>query len=448
MSRNTIIQPRILKGFRDFSPSQQKLRLHCINALQDVFTRFGFLPIDTPILEYEEILLGKGGGETDKQVYTFKDQGGRSVAMRFDLTVPFARYVAMRQHELPLPFSRYQIGKVFRGENTQKGRYREFTQCDFDIVGVDTLSADLSIVEVIIAALRAVHIEAFKVHVSHRSIISSLLESQAQEQKTAVMRVLDKLKKIGVEAAQKQLEQMLGAALCERLFECLSIGLNAETEKGMNVQNKLEKMRQYLGTENIAYQRLNALFQSLQELSLEQYVVLDASITRGLDYYTGFVCETFLTDYPEIGSVCSGGRYNTLTALYTTEAAAGVGASIGLDRLLAAAEEKVLLPQEHSIVLFPMQEAYTTYGHAIMGTLHKKGYNVKIYSSPRGSAGTMKDFFKFTDRVEPDFTIVVGSEEFENKTITVRNLKTKQQLRNITLEVGLQFIHEQSNNRK
>ena len=231
MSKSSYISPKILKGFRDFLPTQQSIRNYCINQIQKVFHRFCYVPIDTPILEYEEVLLGKGGGETDKQVYRFNDQGNRNVAMRFDLTIPFARFIAMYQHTLALPFARYHIGKVFRGENTQKGRYREFMQCDFDIVGTDTASADITIIETIVSALHSLGIDNIKIHISHREIIRSLLKNQDETTQTEIMRIIDKIKKIGINAVQEQLALIVPKNTYTTLLEFISVNTDIPQQK-------------------------------------------------------------------------------------------------------------------------------------------------------------------------------------------------------------------------
>src|SRR5512137_2640326 len=220
-----LIAARVLKGFRDFPPSEEIERRRLSAALESAFRRFGFVPIDTPALEYAEILLGKGGGETDKQVYRFRDHGGRDVALRFDLTVPFARFMAAHAQELYLPFKRYHMAKVWRGENTQRGRYREFIQVDFDIVGVDSASADFEILTVIAASFRALGVSRFRIHVSHRELLNLLLAGRGlAERHLPVLRVIDKLRKIGAEEVRAQLAELAGPEAAGDIMEFISAG--------------------------------------------------------------------------------------------------------------------------------------------------------------------------------------------------------------------------------
>ncbi len=429
------VQAKLLKGFRDFHPPQQETRIQYMQALQTTFAQFGFQPIDTPTLEYEDILLGKGGGETDKQVYRFLDLGKRKVALRFDLTVPFARYVAMNLQDLTLPFSRYQIGKVFRGENTQQGRYREFLQCDFDIIGVDSLSADLSILELIVASFEALDIKGFRIHVSHRNIISSLLSSLKEEEKIFLSRSLDKLNKVGLQSVQQSIRGRLSPELYDTVMVCI--------QKEESNQKTAEKVRRLLGADHPTTRYMFDLLACLETLGIAEHFLFDTSITRGLDYYTGLVFETFLTEQQDIGSVCSGGRYNNLTALYSKQSAPGVGASIGLDRLLAACQPTATTNPKTLVVIFPLYAQSLAYCHTIMRKLHQHNHSAEVFSSPKGDKTTLKDFFKYTDKVEPHYSIVIGSEELENNTISIKNLKNKNYAQNISLTAGLEFIHEQ-----
>ncbi len=327
-----IIEPRILKGFRDSLPKQERIKRDLIHSLEMQFRTFGFEPIDTPALEYTDVLLGKGSGETDKQIYRFLDNGKRDVSMRFDLTVPFARFMAAHINELYEPFKRYHIAKVWRGENTQKGRFREFYQCDFDIVGVDSMSADFEILLMMYQSLTAIGLDSFTIKVSHRGLFNTFLAHNGiQEQSAEILRTVDKLSKIGETAVREQLCTLTDAAAADRILSFISCGKDFKTA--------FASLTSLSGGPSEASERLEQIFGMIDELGLNDYFELDASITRGLDYYTGIVYETILTDLPSIGSICSGGRYNELASLYTKRSIPGVGASIGLDRLLAALEE-------------------------------------------------------------------------------------------------------------
>ncbi len=324
-----IIQPRVLKGFRDFLPQAEMERAALLEALTATFRSFGYVPIDTPVLEYAEILLGKAGGETEKQVYRFKDQGGRDVAMRFDLTVPLARFMAEHAGELYLPFKRYHMAKVWRGENTQRGRYREFMQCDFDIVGVDTASADFDIVATIAQAMKSLGVPDSAIHVNHRGVFNRFLARAGIADKSVeTLRIVDKLSKIGEEETRRLLASLVGDGAASEILEFI--------KAGEGFQKTLDRMTRIAGGSNPDSDRLSELFDMADACGLVGSISLSPNITRGLDYYTGVVFETFLDAVPDIGSVCSGGRYNDLASLYTKQRLPGVGAAIGLDRLLAA----------------------------------------------------------------------------------------------------------------
>jgi histidyl-tRNA synthetase len=324
------IEPKILKGFRDFLPSQEIQRRNILERIETSFRSFGFAPIDTPALEYAEILLGKGGGETEKQIYRFKDNGNRDVALRFDLTVPFARFAAEHRSELLLPFKRYHIAKVWRGENTQRGRYREFTQCDFDIVGSDSSGADFEILLMMRRTLQALGVGNITIRINHRGIFNRFLETlKVREKSGDILRIVDKLGKIGRAETRRLLTEKAGTA-AEAILGYI------ET-KG-TFEEILERITEASGGESPESQRLAEIRRFMLDTGTEDSFELDPSIARGLDYYTGLVYETFLMDLPSIGSVCSGGRYDNLTGLYSKESLCGVGSSIGLDRLIAALE--------------------------------------------------------------------------------------------------------------
>jgi len=323
-----------LKGFRDSLPSQEIARQNLISKVQDTFRCFGFVPIDTPALEYTEVLLGKGGGETDKQMFRFTDNGGRDVALRFDLTVPLARYVSANSSSLSFPFKRYHIAKVWRGEKPQKGRFREFIQCDFDIIGADSAQSDFEILLLIHTCLKNLGVPSFKVRVSHRGLtgafISALSSAVAADD---VLRTIDKLGKIGKEGVREILSQM---GMTSNDIESLMGFISLPSD---NYSLTLEKLASMFGSDSPYIIRLSRIRDMADSCGILNDFVIDTSITRGLDYYTGIVWETFLEDMKTIGSVCSGGRYDNLTGLYSKEVLPGVGSCIGLDRLIAALEE-------------------------------------------------------------------------------------------------------------
>ena len=332
------IEPRVLKGFRDFLPTAEIVRRSLTEKIEAVFRSFGFVPIDTPALEYADILLGKGGGETEKQIYRFTDNGERDVALRFDLTVPFARFVALHRQELTFPFKRYHIGKVWRGENTQRGRYREFTQCDFDIIGSDSAAADFEIILLIYTTMKKLGLDV-TIHVNHRGLFNRLLQKMDMGNNLAeVLRTVDKLAKVGEEATRKSLTELAGEENAKKILEF--IGARGSF---MDVLNQITQLS---GGHCPEQERLSAIYRYMNDTCQNPPLVLDPSITRGLDYYTGVVFETFLNDMPDIGSICSGGRYDNLAGLYskTNDSISGVGSSVGLDRMLAALEALGKIP--------------------------------------------------------------------------------------------------------
>jgi histidyl-tRNA synthetase len=370
-----LIEPKILKGFRDFLPVTETGRKGVQTVLEKTFESFGFVPIDTPVLEYTEVLLGKGGGETDKQMYRFRDNGGRDVALRFDLTVPFARFMAAHFHDLYLPFKRYHIAKVFRGENSQKGRYREFTQCDFDTVGTDCASADFEILLLMRQSFINLGIPRVEIRLSHRSVFNRALEKLGLAAVSAdILRAVDKIKKTGEEEVRRILTDLAGNSGAGLILDFI------RPEK-TSVET-LEKITRLAGGQGEDTVRLKTILDWIQALGIEESFVLDPSITRGLDYYTGIVYETFLTDLPAIGSVCSGGRYNDLASLYTKEKLPGVGSSIGLDRLLAALEELGQKPEQrsrtHALIFCNDDKDFAEY-HKTARILREAGVNAEVY---------------------------------------------------------------------
>ncbi|MFP3041085.1 histidine--tRNA ligase [Treponema primitia] len=326
-----IIEPRILKGFRDFLPPSEIERRLLLEKVEESFRSFGFVPIDTPALEYAEILLGKGGGETEKQIYRFTDNGGRDVALRFDLTVPFARFLAEHREELSLPFKRYHIAKVWRGENTQRGRYREFTQCDFDTVGSDTAAADFEILLMIQSTLKNINAGELTIRVNHRGLFNRFLgKISVSDKSVEILRTVDKLSKVGHDATLETLETLVGSENARSILDYIA-------PRG-SFEETLAALTKAAGGPCPESERLSLIRRFMTDTGTADSFTLDPSITRGLDYYTGVVYETFLNELPGIGSVCSGGRYDDLAGLYSKEKLSGVGSSIGLDRLIAGLE--------------------------------------------------------------------------------------------------------------
>jgi len=415
-----LIEPRTLKGFRDYLPAAAVPREHLVDTAKSVYKSYGFLPIDTPALEYEEILTGKGGEESDKQLYRFEDPGGRKVALRFDLTVPLARFVAQHSNEVGLPFKRYHIASVWRGENTQRGRYREFMQCDFDTIGTESIVSDVETILVIHDLLRAIGIERFTIRINDRKYLMSLLESCGfSERPTDVLRVLDKRDKVGVEGVVGELQTLgFDEARVRDLIVAMDTGSLASPAK----------------------QRLLDIHASVLAAGVDsKRIQLDVSIARGLDYYTGVVFETRLDDLPGIGSVCSGGRYDNLAQLYTKERLPGVGASLGLDRLLAAMEELGVLEKRGSTapVFLPFFDAAHLADYLrLAGRLRAAGIGVELYPEPKKLGAQLK----YADRRGFRVALILGDDEWKSASATVKDLASGT-TRSVALEDGAGALH-------
>lgn len=430
MNASSLIEPRTLRGFRDYLPETMIPRERLMETARRVYRSYGFAPIDTPALEYTEILLGKGGQETDKQLFRFQDAGQRDVAMRFDLTVPLARFVAQHLPLLGTPFKRYHIAPVWRGENPQKGRFREFYQCDFDTIGTLSNSADIETALVMHELLLALGVTGFSMRINNRMVLNGLLEKTGLAGQTGpVLRALDKLAKIGPEAVLAELTTEAGAdkeqaqavlalaSLKGTNDEILSQldGLLAGNERGQEGVGRLRELCRATAAVGVAPERLK----------------IDVSIARGLDYYTGTVYETFLDALPKIGSICSGGRYDNLAGLYTKEQLPGVGASLGLDRLLAALEElglveKVSTPAAVFIPFFAAD--HLTDYLQLAAKLRAAGLGVEFYPEAKKLGAQLK----YADRRGFRVAVIVGQDEFTAGTCQVKDL-TKQQGQTVPL---------------
>ncbi len=424
-----LIEPHVLKGFRDFLPSKAQKRKQLKRILEDTFESFGFMPIDTPVLEYKKVLLGKGGGETDKQIYEFTDRGKREVAMRFDLTVPFARYMAAHAGELYLPFKRYHIDKVWRGENTQKGRYREFVQCDFDIVGTDNSSADFEILLLMYRSFANIGISGITIRLAHRGIFNNFLkEIGAAEKSIEIMRGVDKLGKIGKKKVQDILEESITTEQAEQIISFI------EPEK--NFMETLQKITALSGGPSGGTERLNEIYSFITRLGIEDSFILDPSITRGLDYYTGIVFETFLNDLPSIGSVCSGGRYNNLASLYTKQELPGVGSSIGLDRLMTGLEELGIVTGKETgpdIIILCMNKADEKEYHFLAEKFRKEGFSCEVFFTEKKLSAQ----FSYAEKKKISIAVFYGEDEIKAGKITIKNLQTRENWQMVSFEEAL-----------
>ena len=430
----TLIQPKILKGFRDFLPEAEIQRSLLIEKLTKTFRSYGFVPIDTPVLEYSEILLRKSNGETEKQVFRFEDNGKRDVSMRFDLTVPFARFVAEHKEELYFPFKRYHIAKVWRGEKPQAGRYREFYQCDFDMVGSDSAASDFEILSLMKSALKEIGVENITIKVNHRGIFNAFLAKlQLSEKSEDILRIVDKLSKIGQEQVTVQLNEVTQDEGKSKDILTFIAGKD-------DFDSTLELIGSMAGENALPFvQRMKDIRQMMIASGIESTYVLDPSITRGLDYYTGVVYETFLNDLPSIGSVCSGGRYDNLAGLYMKEKISGVGSSIGLDRLIAGLEQLGVISKKGSFVdleIFCVDASLSVEYQGLAQKFREKGISCEVFPD----AKKIGQQYNVTDKKGIKWGILMNAENAKSGTFTLKNLATREQFENCTVEQASKII--------
>jgi len=426
-----MIEPKIPKGFRDTLPQDELKRKFLIEKLEKQFQRFGFMPIDTPVLEYQEVLLGKGGGETDKQIFHFKDNGGRDVALRFDLTVPLARFVALHQNEIAFPFKRYCIDKVWRGENPQKGRYREFYQCDFDIVGASCVLSDFEIISLMQSCLKSLEVGNFKILISHRGLLNEFLQkNELDSQNEEILRILDKIKKVGKEEIKLMLSK---EGIQEEKIEKL---MKFTSPKATGFLNRIIEIENLIGSETESSKRMKEIFYLLDETGISDNVIFDPSITRGLDYYTAVVFETYLDDCPEIGSVCSGGRYDNLTALYSKQHYAGVGSCVGIDRLIAALDNKKLSDAPSAQVIIFFDGSLEKDRAKVASLLRNNGIKTDIYLDDK----KMKQQYKYAQVNNIKYSIT----QISNDKLTLKNLSSREIFSDITPKRAIEIILEKN----
>ncbi|MFI3253107.1 MAG: histidine--tRNA ligase [Eubacteriales bacterium] len=424
------VKPRTLSGFMELLPQQQLYFEKMLSVIRDTYENHGFFPLDTPIIEASEVLLAKGGGETEKQIYRF-EKGDTDLSLRFDLTVPLAKYVAMNQGQLTFPFRRYQIGKVYRGERAQRGRFREFYQADIDIIGSESLAVenDGEMVLLISKVFAKLGLEGYTIHINNRKILTGFYEMLGLADKSGdIMRVVDKLEKIGKEKVLELLVEE-GVSVGQEILDFME--LSQEPKEAF-----WEKLKSYegknptfdLGVKELA-QVCDYLNATLPEKLLNT-VDVNLSIARGLDYYTGTVYETTLNDHPEIGSICSGGRYDNLAEYYTNKKLPGVGISIGLTRLFYIMEEKgylnpLLLSAPCDVLFLPMSNE-KEYMERIRSTMDhcREEIRYQIYTENK----KMKQKFAYADKLGIPYVVIIGEEELEDKeSILVKDMKTGEQ---------------------
>ncbi len=422
-----VITPRTLSGFMELLPAPQQQMERFLQTLRETYSLYGFTPLDTPLVESAEILLAKGGGETEKQIYRFS-KGDADLALRFDLTVPLAKYVALHAGELSFPFRRYQIGKVYRGERAQRGRFREFYQADIDIIGDGKLDVanEAEIPSVIYTTFARLGLERFQIRVNNRKILNGFYAMQGlSEQSGDIMRTVDKLDKIGPEKVRVLLTEDAGLseAQADEILSFIGIrGSNAEVLaalEGYRGRNKLF---------DLGLEELNTVVKYLAAFGVpETYFAVDLTIARGLDYYTGTVYETVMLDHPEIGSICSGGRYDNLAEYYTQRQLPGVGISIGVTRLFYVLQEQKLLndglntaPAE--LLILPMTQDLTA---AAQAATFFRGCEIRtqLYMEQKKFKAKMG----YADKLSIPFVAFLGEDEIAQEKISLKNMQTGQQ---------------------
>ena len=423
-----IIKPRTLSGFMELLPGKQIQFERMVSILRETYASYGFAPLDTPAIEDAQILLAKGGGETEKQIYRFQ-KGDSDLALRFDLTVPLAKYVALHCNDLAFPFRRFQISKVYRGERAQRGRFREFYQADIDIIGdgkLDILN-EAEIPAIIYRVFRGFGLSRFQIRVNNRKILNGFYAMMELADKSGdIMRTVDKLDKIGAEKVAKILVDDCGLteAQAEEILKFIAIrGTNAEV---------LEALKGYEGRNEIfdkGLQELTAVVSNLTAFGVpEANFAVDLTIARGLDYYTGTVYETTLLDHPEIGSVCSGGRYDDLAGYYTDKQLPGVGISIGLTRLFYVLDEQGLLNPElpsapADALVLPMTQD-TAASVALAEALRSEGVRVQLY----GEQKKFKQKMSYADKLGVPYAVLLGEDEIAAGKCSVKNMRTGEQI--------------------
>ncbi len=431
------VEPRTLPGFMELQPNEQIVFNKMKEKIQKSYEKFGFIPLDTPVLELSEVLLAKAGGETEKQIYRFT-KGDTDLSMRFDLTVPLAKYVAQNYGTLQFPFRRYQIGKVYRGERPQKGRFREFYQADIDIIGDGELSIlnDAEIPSIIYTTFKELGFSNFTIHINNRKILNGLFEKlNLTNISQNIMRIIDKIEKIGKENVEKELTQLgLKKEAINNIINFILISGNNEEKI-----EALEKLKVTNATFENGLEELKQVVKNIQLFGVpKSNFMVDLSIARGLDYYTGTVYETFLNDYKQIGSVCSGGRYDNLADYYTDKQLPGVGISIGLTRLFYKLNELNVIAVNKSsiseVLVISMNEDIESC-LPIASKLRNAGINAEVYMGNK----KIKAKFKYADKLKIPYVAILGEDEIKNSTISLKNMQTGEQ-NTITIEEAIQVL--------
>ena len=421
-------KPRTLSGFMELLPPRQAQFDRMVELLRQSYSRYGFTPLDTPVIEASEVLLAKAGGETEKQIYRFS-KGDSDLSLRFDLTVPLAKYVALHYAELSFPFRRFQIGKVYRGERAQRGRFREFYQADIDVIGDGKLDIvnEAEIPAIIYQTFTSLGLRRFQVHVNNRKVLSGFYAMLGLTEKSGdIMRVVDKLPKIGAEKVRELLTGdglALSGEQADEILKFISI-------TGSN-NTVLSALKEYCGRHELFDQGLDELSAVVKYLGTfgvpEENFAVDLTIARGLDYYTGTVYETFMLDHPEIGSICSGGRYDNLAEYYTDKQLPGVGISIGLTRLFYVLQEQgylngALLTAPADVLVLPMTDDLSP-AIALATALRGAGIRAQLYTEQK----KFKQKMSYADKLGVPYILLLGEDEITQGKASLKDMRTGEQ---------------------
>mgnify|MGYP003276007110 FL=1 len=419
-----IVKPQTIAGVMELLPEDQLAFDYIKNIIEETFLSYQFLPIDTPAIEKNDILFAKGGGETEKQIFGI-DSSKKDMSLRFDLTVPLARYVSEHFSDLNFPFKRYQIAKVYRGERNQKGRYKEFYQCDIDIIGNNSLSIhnDALLPKVIYEIFQKLDFNGIKFHINNRKLLNGFFESLEIYDKEEVLRTIDKKAKIGEENTKELLVEICGEEKADKLMEL--INNKRDNKELLTYLESLNLNDNY----KIGLDELKEVYDYMIKFGIDDdSIIIDLSITRGLDYYTSTVYETFLDGYESIGSVCSGGRYENLAGNFSKQNLPGVGLSIGLTRLFYQFQQLGLVEKYKNkftdCLVIPMDEKLNFYAIDIANKLKEQGLKVDIYLED----GKFKKKINYADKIGVKKVLIIGQEEYENKMVSVKNMEDGKQV--------------------
>ena len=436
------VEPKIMSGFMELTPENQIKFNYMYDTIKNTYESFGFLPIDTPILEYSEILLAKAGGETEKQIYSFK-KGDTDISMRFDLTVPLSRYVSQHMNDITFPFKRYQIGKVYRGERPQKGRFREFYQCDIDVIGNGELSIayDAELPCIIYNVFKKFAFGEFVIKINNRKILNGFFSSLGlSEHVTDILRIVDKIDKIGSEIVKEELIKIgVSEEAADRILYFINIdGSNDEiisALKNLNIENEIF---------NKGVEEIEQVINYLRMFNIpENNFKIALSIARGLDYYTGTVYETNLVDYPELGSICSGGRYDNLTSYYSNQTMPGVGISIGLTRLFDQLMDNGLIEKIQTnssiaqVLIVDADNSNFEYVSNVGNILRQNNIRTDIYYGDK----QLKNKMKYANKLAIPYVLIIGETEKNESLVTIKDMVSGEQ--NLTtIEEAIKIINK------